>query len=261
MGRGFCLLSLLAGASLISMPTARALPVTEQIDRFELNWSTMRIRFYGEATVDFAQKGFEGAEKVATDEGLMYVLSSLNKVRNQKGLKDNSNSAIAHEVTKQAFVYNTVYFTDGRIRVELDSSLPKAFDAGLSDFLAEEPQSQATGDASAVILQITGLKGPLLQTEIRSTDGELLYSHKNIAKSAYKKQLAGRWFFKNSLELKSYAGTNPVMIDAVAEGDKGLVVMKDQWNKLKAEHPRLLEEAKLAFVIPGPAKGSSKGNM
>ena len=209
--------------------------------------------------VNFAQRGFEGAEKVATDDGLMYALSALTKIRNQKGLKESDPAVIPNDLTKQAFVYNTIYYTDGRVRVELDSSLPKAFDAGVTEFLADEPQASAS-DGSAIVVQISGLKSPLLQTEIRSTDGELLYSHKSIAKSAYKKQLSGRWFFKNSSELKSYIGTNSVQIDAVAEGDKGLIVMKEAWNKLKADHPRLIEEAKLAFVIPGPAKGSSKGN-
>ncbi len=260
MGRKVCHLGLLVAMALTPGFSARAQPVTEQIDRFELNWSTMRIRFYGESMVDFSQKGFEGAERVATDDGLMYALSALSKVRNQKGLKDNNAAAIANELTKQAFVYNTIYFTDGRVRVELDSSLPKAFDMGFNEFLADEPKAAAS-DGSAVVVLISGLKIPLLQTEIRSTDGELLYSPKDIAKSAYRKQLGGRWFFKNSGELKSYVGSNPVHIDAVAEGDKSLIVTKESWNKLRAEHPRLLEEAKLAFVIPGPPKGSAKSSF
>jgi hypothetical protein len=236
-----------------------AQPVTEQIDRFELNYSTMRIRFYGEAVVDFAQKGFEGAEKIATDDGLVYALASLAKIRAQKGLKDDDSPAIASEITKTAFVYNTTYFTDGRVRVELESSLPRVLDYGVSEFGGEEPKSQVS-EGSAVVLQISGLKTPFLQMEIRSTDGELLYSPKDVAKSAYKKQMVGRWFFKNSSELKSYVGSKPVEINAVAEGDKTLIVTKDSWSKLQTEHPRLLEEAKLAFVIPGPAKGQKSSN-
>jgi hypothetical protein len=248
---------LATGLGLTSL--AHAQPVTEQIDRFELNYSTMRIRFYGEAAVDFAQKGFEGAEKVATEDGLKYALAALAKVRSQKGLSEEASAALATELTRTAYVSNTTYFTDGRVRVELDSSLPKAMDPGVNEFAGEDPAAQAS-EGSAVVVQVNGLKTPFLQLEIRSTDGELLYSPKDVAKSAYKKQMVGRWFFKNSGELKSYAGPKPVEIDAVAEGDKTLIVTKDSWTKLKTEHPRLLEEAKLAFVIPGPARGQRSSN-
>ncbi len=259
MNRRFCHVSMLLATGLGLTSFANAQPVTEQIDRFELNYSTMRLRFYGEATVDFAQKGFEGAEKIATEDGLVYALAALAKVRAQKGLSEEASAALATELTKTAYVFNTTYFTDGRVRVELDSSLPKAMDPGVKDFLGEDPAAQPS-EGSAVVVQISGLKTPFLQTEIRSTDGELLYSPKDIAKSAYKKQMTGRWFFKNSGELKSYVGAKPVEIDAVAEGDKTLIVTKESWTKLKTEHPRLLEEAKLAFVIPGPARGQRSTN-
>lgn len=259
MDRRVCHLSLLLAAGLGLTSTGNAQPVTEQIDRFELNYSTMRIRYYGEATVDFSEKGFEGAEKVATEDGLVYVLSALAKIRAQKGLNEETSAAIANDLTKTSYVFNTTYFTDGRVRVELDSSLPKALDIGASEFASEEPKSEPS-DGSAIVVQISGLKAPFWQTEIRSVDGELLYSPKDVAKSAYRKQLVGRWFFKNSGELKSYIGPKPIEIDAVAEGDKTLVVTKNSWTKLKTEHPRLLEEAKLAFVIPGPARGQKSSN-
>ncbi|WP_141736581.1 hypothetical protein [Oligoflexus tunisiensis] len=259
MNSKVCHLSLLLATGLGLTSVGQAQPVTEQIDRFELNYSTMRIRFYGEATVDFAEKGFEGAEKVAVEDGLMYVLSALSKARAQKGLNEEASAALASELTRSAYVYNTTYFTDGRVRVELDSSLSRAMDFGVSEFASEEPKSEPS-EGSAIVVQISGLKVPLLQTEIRSTDGELLFSPKDVARSAYKKQLAGRWFFKNSGELKSYAGPKPIEINAVAEGDKTLIVTKDSWSKLKADHPRLLEEAKLAFVIAGPGRGQKSSN-
>jgi hypothetical protein len=259
MDRRVCHLNLLLAVGLGLTSTSNAQPVIEQIDRFELNYSTMRIRYYGEATVDFSEKGFEGAEKVATEDGLVYVLSALGKIRAQKGLNEASSAAIANELTKSSYVFNTTYFTDGRVRVELDSSLPKALDIGASEFASEDPQS-GPSEGSAIVVRISGLKTPFWQTEIRSVDGELLFSPKDVAKSAYRKQLLGRWFFKNSGELKSYAGPKPIEIDAVAEGDRTLVVTKNSWTKLKTEHPRLLEDAKLAFVIPGPARVQKAAN-
>lgn len=232
---------------------AGAAPVVEQIDRFELNWSTMRIRFFGEATVDFTAKGFEGAEKAATEDGLRYALASLDKVREQKGL--TSAVPMAKELTKQAFVAHTVYFTDGRIRVELESSLPKALDFPMEAFVREEPAASPS-EATSILVQVNGAKQALFPFDIRCTDGELMYSPRDVAKTAFKKQMVGRWFYRNSPELKSFQGANPVTIDAVAEGGKTLIVTKESWNKLKAEHPRLLEEAKIAYIIPGSTRAS-----
>ena len=245
---------------LLSSWAAEAQPVTETVDRFELNYSTMRIRFYGEATADFSQKGFEGAEKTATDDGLLYALTSLGKVRSQKGLKTDNPTAIAGELTKQAFVANTIYFTDGKVRVELESSLQKALDSGISDFNGEEPKATAS-DATAVQIQIDGLKAPLLHAEIRSPEGDVLYSSKDVSKSAYKKQMVGRWFFKNSSELRSWVGPKPLVIEATAEAGKAVIVTKEAWDKIKADHPRLLEEARLAFVLPSPPKSANKTNL
>lgn len=245
---------------LLFVGVVQAQPVTESVDRFELNYSNMRIRFYGEATADFSQKGFEEAEKIATDDGLLYALNSLAKIRTQKGLKSENPVMLANELTKQAYVANTIYFTDGKVRVELESSLPKALDNGYGEFNGEEPKAPAS-DATAILIQIEGIKIPLMEAEIRSPEGELLYSPKNIAKSAYRKQMLGRWFFKNSSELKAYAGQTPVVVDAKAESGKSLVLAKDTWEKLKLEHPRLLEEAKIAYVLPPPPKSSAKAKM
>ena len=236
--------------------TGGAAPVIETYDRFELNWSNMRIKFFGEATADFAQKGFDGAEKLATDDGLLYALRQVPKVRQEKGLPADAPASIANQVTKQAFVSNTTYFADGRVRVELESSLAKALEPDVSEFKADEPTAEPT-QATAVIVTIKGSKGPGLISEIRSPDGEVLFSAKDIARSAYRRQLTGRWFFRSSPELRNFGGDQPVEVEAVWQNGS-IALDKETWSKIRAAHPRLLEEAKLAFVLPAPPKASSR---
>ena len=45
---------------------ANAAQMVEHLDRMEINWSTQKIRFYGESGVsENALKGVDGAEKIA----------------------------------------------------------------------------------------------------------------------------------------------------------------------------------------------------
>lgn len=240
----------------------QAQPVTEQIDRVELNWSTMRIRFYGEATADFAQKGFGDAERAATEEGLLYALGSIPRVRSEKGLKNSSDAkqdTIAHELTKQTYVVNTTYFSDGKVRVDLEGNLPKALELLEVTFKSDEPQASVSAGTS-VLVQLPQTRAPLFLPVVTSPEGEILYAPSEVAQSAFKKNMTGRWFYDKSPELKSFSGALPLTLEAKAEAGK-IVVDKEEWLKIKAEHPRLLEEAKVGFVLPAVAKATSKARL
>ncbi|MBC7660136.1 MAG: hypothetical protein H7249_10540 [Chitinophagaceae bacterium] len=227
-----------------------AQPVVEAYDRFEMNWSNMRLRYFGESG---AAKNLDVAEKEATDQGLLYALANIPKIRGEKGVSVENAENIAHAVSKQSYVFNTIYFSNGKVRVELDGSLALALDPGRKPYVkSSEGEAEAAADSetgSGVVIQVKGAKGPQLIGEIHDSGGDLVYSSQDVSPDAYRKNLIGRWFYKNSSELKSFAGGKPLTVEAEYRDGK-LVVDKEAWAQVKKFTPKLLNEGRVAFVLP-----------
>ncbi len=226
-----------------------AQPVLESFDRFEMNWSNMRLRYFGESA---ANKNLDVAEKEATDQGLLYALANVPKIRSEKGASLDNAETIAHAVSKQSYVFNTVYFSNGKVRVELESSLALALDPGRKPFVSRPDEADTVATASSgVVIEVKGLKAPQLVSEIQDSAGELVYSSQDVSPDAYKKQLIGRWFYKNSSELKGFSGAQPLRLEAEYKDGK-LIVDKEAWNQAHQSTSKLLGEGRVAFVLPAP---------
>ena len=68
---------------LLSLTCAQAYsaPVIQKTDRAELNWTTMKIRFYGEG--ELSKQAFAESEKGAIQEGLNYIFKQLPEIRKE----------------------------------------------------------------------------------------------------------------------------------------------------------------------------------
>ncbi len=247
--KGFMIVLPIISACWTAIVTAA--PVIESFDRFELNWTSMKIRFYGESTVASSNKGYSEAEKAAIEDGILYALTSLTNVRAEKGLGQGYKN-LPNDFTKQSYLFNTSYYADGRVRTEMESSLVKALDLGGQNYLAEDQQSQPT-DATAVLVNVRGLKGPRMLSGIYSTDGELLHDSGGVMKASYRKNALGKWFYRNSGELKAFSGANASTIEGQYSGGR-LLVNKADWDNVKKTHQKLLEESKVAFILYGSGK-------
>lgn len=224
-----------------------AQPVVETFDRFEMNWSTMRLRYFGESS---KAKTLDAAEKEATDEGLLYALASVPKIRSEKGAPSDNASDIASAISKQSYAYNTIYFSDGKVRVELDSSLALALDPGRRPYAPKSAESaDQAANGTSVVLEVIGLQGPALIKEIHTHSGELAYSSQDVSPEAYRKTLTGRWFYKDSPELRNFAGAEPMQIKASFQNGK-LVVDQAAWEAARLNAPKSLADGRVAFVLP-----------
>jgi hypothetical protein len=89
----------------LSSGLAGAAPVVETLDRLEINWSTLRIRFYGEASSLASQEeALKSAEKKAWQDGLAYIqgaVRDLNISTNERReASDEQITADAKEAAK-----------------------------------------------------------------------------------------------------------------------------------------------------------------
>ena len=114
---------------LLALSNAQALsaPVIQKEDRAELNWTTMKIRFYGEG--ELSKVPFADSEKGAIQEGLDYIFKQLPEIRKEKfkvAKVDGDHQQAALELTKRTYPIQTSVTANGSLTVELESSLVTA---------------------------------------------------------------------------------------------------------------------------------------
>lgn len=232
-------------AFVLSTQTLCAQPVVETFDRFEMNWTTMRLRYFGESAL---AKNFDVAEKEATDQGLLYALANVPKIRDEKGAPSDNAGAVANAVSKQSFAYNTVYFSNGRVRVELESSLALALDPGRQPFNPKPFEPSEGSGASPVIIEVSGLSSPALIKEVVDSSGEVAYSSGDVTPEVYRKNLTGRWFYPNSYELKAFSGADPLKVKGSFQNGK-VVVERSAWDEARKNAPKAFADGRVAFVL------------
>jgi hypothetical protein len=247
------LLGLAAGAL---APLAAAQPVIEKSDRLEVNWSTLRVRFFGEAKE--GSDGLKGAEKKAWHDGIAYGSEAVRNLNiqtfeglspNPEKLSDDAKGA-ARQIAQSTFSYSTTYFGDGTVRVILESMLPKALETSAIHFrqkeAAEAPMTQYTG----LILHADQALKPKAMYQVVDESGAVLFDVKDMAQEAFRKNLMGRWFKRpGKSELADVVGKSPLTVDAQVK-DGRFVVARGDWDKAIEGHRSLLVNGTVAIALP-----------
>lgn len=253
---------LLALAQGLFSASAFAASVVETTDRLEVNWSTLRVRFYGEATTgatDIAGDGLKSAEKRAWHDGLSYVSDAVRNlnisanegyVASPEKLTEYAREA-ASQVSKATSSYNTTYFADGTVRVHLESVLPKALEAAGLRFRQKEALAPAMTQFTGVVLKTDKTVKPRALYQVVDETGAVLYDVHDMAEEAYKRNLMGRWFKRpSSGELAEAVGKNPLTLEAKALDGGKFQVRRDSWEKALEGHKALLVNGTVAVALP-----------
>jgi hypothetical protein len=238
--------------------TAHAAPVIESNDRLEVNWSTLRLRYYGEATSGSGTEDLKSAEKKAWRDGLNYandVVRNLNIAANEQfsqtaeKLAEDAKLA-AHQVSTGTSSVSTTYFADGTVRVHLESALPKALESSVIHFRQKEaPEPTMTEHTGIVLAPDHGVK-PRPNYQVTDEDGKVLFDVRDMAQASYSRRLMGRWFRKpTQAELVEAVGKNPLTIPVQVKDGKFLV-QREIWDKATDGHKSLLVSGIIAIALP-----------
>lgn len=242
--KNLCLLICLTGSTQLS--AVESDPIH---DRVSLNWDTMRIRFYGEAQ---RKESAKTSEESAIKEGLSYIVEALPSIRmatlEGQYLGEEFAKSIAMNVSRRTANRKTTYYTDGRVRVELESSLAQALAPEGLKLAKEAPNTELNGATGLVVL-LDAPMDPQMIFEIQDEDGDSVYRLKDVASSEFEKTFMGR-FFKSasSRSLKYFVGDKPLKIKGKLKGDRTIVVSEDEWDDLVDDHYGILERARVAVV-------------
>lgn len=228
-------------------------------DRMEINWSTLKIRFYGEAALSESDpEAYKSAEKKAWHDGLSYVADAVRNlnvsvneglVASPDKLTEDARKA-AKQVSTATSSFNTTYYGDGRVRVHLESTLPKALETSGIRFRQKDPSEPAMTQYSAIVLKADKATKPKPSYQVVDENGAVLFDVKDMAEESYRRNLMGRWFKKpTATELGEAAGKNPVQLAAVVQ-DGRFVVSRGEWDKALEGHRSLLVNGQVVIALP-----------
>lgn len=241
---------------LILGTAAEAKPIITNYDRVDIDWSLLRIRFYGESKVDPSQgASFKDAEKEAWQEGLNYIVKAVVDIRKSRDefLKEAEEVSVkaANAVASSTYSTNTIYYASGKVRVELESSLARALMVEGVNFSKNSLEEFDGVDSSfsGLLVKVHGKMEPIAYFKIVSADGDILYQAKDIAKDAYEKRLMAKWLYKpSSYEVKRSAGSSPLEISGSVKGDS-IVVDADSWHSLIKGNEKLIASGEVVVAL------------
>ncbi len=223
---------------------------TQNYDRVYLNWSTMRINFFG---VTEAGDSLRGAEEQAIKEGLSYIVNALPAIR-QSALgaalagDPQSQRQVAESISKNTYLAETIYYADGKVVARLESSLTRALAPdGMS--LAKQQASHEESKNSGVLIFLESEMDPQMIFEIQDEFGRVLYRVDDVVAAEFSKNFMGRFYSaKNRRQSRYYVGKNPVEIKGTLKGDHTIVIKQKTWlGKIKGNRG-LLERARIAIL-------------
>jgi hypothetical protein len=239
---------------------ANGAQMVEHLDRMEINWSTQKIRFYGESGVsENALKGVDGAEKRAWADGLTYIENSIHdlSVADFEGLSSNTEKVTAEariaakNVTKSVYSLNTIFFGNGAVRVYLESSLPKALATSMIRFRQKEAASAQLLLKTGLVLKLNGRAQPKPRYRVVDEVGLPLFEAGDMAEDAFGRNLMGRWFEAPAdAESAEFVGKSPITIEASLNQDGSIVVPREVWTANLDGHQSLLVNGLIAIVVP-----------
>lgn len=221
-------------------------------NRVELNWQMMRIRFFGESQ---NTGSLLETEKAAIADGVSYIVQALPGIRtsllgiNMLGEPEMSVK-IAEGVARRTYERKVIYFSDGSVKVELESGLAKALAPQVNGLKKVHPTESASGNSS-LIIKLDRAMDPRIVYTVRSDKGDPLYRIQDVVIDEFEKNFMGRFFdSKNPAGLNYFVGDKPVKISGSLRGDDTIIVNQANWDKAIKGNYLILEKAKVAIIYP-----------
>ncbi|MCB9229891.1 MAG: hypothetical protein H6618_09790 [Deltaproteobacteria bacterium] len=237
-------------------------PYVESLGQIEFDWSRMRLRFYGEyqpqpmeKNVDYAQ-----ARAKAVGNGLMMARDKIAEYHRQHLLSLGENADVAGEsglsggerTAKASWVASSEYFPDGSVRVQMESVLSRALlKQSLNLPVQTPPEVPADSRFTGLLLRCSQATAPVAFYRITDESGQLLFSIRDVASSAYEKNLMGRWFTDpGAQELSQLLGPRPASLDVTFLEKGHFRVHRAAWDQMMEGQRHLLERAQIVIALP-----------
>ncbi|MFK7822946.1 MAG: hypothetical protein AB8G05_02240 [Oligoflexales bacterium] len=236
-----------------------AKPFTEKTERFEIDWGSLRIRFFGKGKPETGNQPYSEVEKKAWNEGLLairdavavYHKEQLLALNVDQTLAEQSGKAAGDRIASSTYSYRNKYFEDGSVVVYLENSLARALKRQDISFKQEKAPSLSGSRFSGLVIRSTKPLKPISNYKLVDETGRVLFQVTDVSKEAYEKYLMGKWFVKPSRdELTGAVGPKPVSLPMTPKGPGVFEVQGFSWKEAIQDSAAILANARIAIVSP-----------
>lgn len=236
----------IAAVVLLAFPTwMNAAVLTERDGRFEWNWSTGNVRYYGTSLSQESDgKTWRPAEQRAWSDGLAHVEQQLPAVVAKR--LGSPEMQVPQKFTKLLGAtrsVNTTYYGDSRIKVTLETPFAEAIKQVTGTTVGGS--TPGTGDV-VVIIKVPKNTSPSVAFSIVDESGKELVSSKQMLASIVSGAPVPKWF-----KSTASAPDVPALIEKSSElkatASKG--VLKVQSTDWRPEYASLVTSGQVAVVV------------
>ena len=252
------LISILLTLALFSN-SVYAKPFMEKTERFEIDWGSLRIRFFGKGKPQAGNEPYSEVEKKAWNEGLLairdavaaYHKDHLLALNVDQSLAEKSGQAAGDRVASSTYSYHNAYFGDGSVVVYLENSLARALKRQDISFKQEKAPSLSGSRFSGLVIRSTKPLKPVSNYKLVDETGRVLFEVTDVSKESYEKYLMGKWFVNPSRdELTRAVGQKPVSLAMTPKGPGVFEVQGFSWKEAIQDSKAILANARIAIVSP-----------
>ena len=234
----------IAAVALFAVPSwANAAALTEKDGRFEWNWSTGNVRYYGTSlSQETDGKTWRPAEQRAWSDGLAHVEQQLPAgVAKRLGTSDVQVPARFAKLLGATRSVNTTYYGDSRIKVTLETPIVAAVKQ-----LPVTDVTAAAADGPFVIIKVPKNTSPSIAFSVVDESGRELVSSKQMLSSWGSGGGMPRWFKSTATapDVPVFTEKSPELKATASKG-----VLKVQSADWRPEYARLVSSGHVAVIV------------
>jgi hypothetical protein len=219
--------------------------LVEREGRYEINWSTGKVRFYGVGQIAAGDDSFRAAEQRAWADGLKAAESHIPKVLSNKlGAVDKLSVEKLSKLSTATVSVSTTYFGDNRVKVLLEAPIQKITPQLVNS--SAGGNSAASSNQAGVVIKLPKGAKPSVFVKVLDEHGREMVSTKEMVAGAHAGAPLARWF-KTNADLGNGGPTADSPVISGTSPEAGVVrIQSSDW---KPAYASAFTAGSAAFVV------------
>ncbi len=238
---------ILANASILLASSSIAAPFIEREGRYELNWTTGKVRFYGVGQAGQSDENYRTAEQSAWADGLKSAEKLIPSIMaNRIGPVERLQVEKLSKLAQSTISISTTYFGDQRVKVLLEAPIQKMTPQLVPG--GESSPSELTSASETRALTISLPKGaqPVAFVRVVDEHGRDMVQPRDIIAAVHAGAPMARWYRHEALASDGSRDGDSEILSAVMPQRGVIRVQSSDW---KPAFARSLVHGKTSFII------------